>query len=133
MHRRTRTHSRVVVVELGAEVQTFLQIRLSGGELATDRKIAAPGSTAARHVDAHLFGLVAGEELARTREQAVGQLGSDVVTDQVEEAELAAGEIEIARDRCPRLTPALRDGQIDHRQRRAHWLENSAAFKLSSA
>ena len=84
-------------------------------------------------MDAHLRGLVPSEELARTCEQAVGQLESDVVTDQVEETELAAGKIELARDLYPRLAPALRDGQVDHGQRGAHWLENSAAFKLSSA
>ena len=66
------------------------------------------------------------------RQQPVRQRRGDVVADQIEEAELAASKIELRATTAARSCPALREAQVDHGERGAHWLENSAAFKLSS-
>ena len=52
-----------------------------------------------------------------------------VANDLIVHVRLARTDTDLAED----AAAALRDAQIDHGKRTAHWLENSAAFKLSSA
>jgi hypothetical protein len=47
---------RVVGTQLLAEIEAFLVVRPSGGQLAAKRKPAAPGAPAARHGDRLLVG-----------------------------------------------------------------------------
>ena len=52
-----------LVVELGSEVEAFLLVRNTGGQLATQREPTPPGAAAARHGDLGLLGIREGEEL----------------------------------------------------------------------
>ena len=44
-----------VGAELGAEVEPFLPVRPAGGQLAAERKVAAPGAAAERHARSRIF------------------------------------------------------------------------------
>ena len=55
VHWRARFHQRVIVTQLGAEVEALLAIGSAGCELAANRKIPAPGSAAFFHSDRELL------------------------------------------------------------------------------
>src|SRR4030095_4732686 len=48
-HRRLRLHQWMVVRQFGAEIETFLQIRLTGSQLAANGKVSSPGPAATFH------------------------------------------------------------------------------------
>jgi DNA-binding XRE family transcriptional regulator len=101
VQRRARAHAR----ELGTEVESFLLIRTPRGELAAERKVAAPGASAERHADAQLHVARQREEASALRAELALQLGIDTVADGVEEAALRAGGGELSADRvAPRAT-----------------------------
>src|SRR5262245_65752983 len=64
VQRRALFYQRMIGVKLRSKINPFLEIRLTGCELAANRKVSAPGSTAARHADLELRFEVSSKKLA---------------------------------------------------------------------
>ncbi len=110
VQRHARRHARMVVAQLGAEVQALLPVGAAGRQLAAEREPAAPGAAAERHRVAGLglFGQV--EEAVAQGFEALAERLVDAVADDVEEAVGAAGVADALRDL------AGRGAKIDERQ-----------------
>jgi hypothetical protein len=83
--------------QLGAEIDSFLQVGLARSELCSDREIAAPRTTAARHGDFHFRFEILGKEPAARVLDPVLQLFIYSMPDDVEEAGIAAGSCYLGR------------------------------------
>ena len=94
MQRRSGSHARIVVGELGAKVDALFPVRGARGQLAAERKVAAPRPAAARHRDRELCGDRLREELTRL---CLEPGDVDAMAGQVEEPTALARVIE-ARD-----------------------------------
>ena len=62
VERPTRRHPWMAGGQLGSEVEAFLDVGLSRGQLAANREKTAPGRAAVGHRDGHLVGRRQGEE-----------------------------------------------------------------------
>ena len=106
----------MVVAQLGAEVQAFLPVGPARGQLAAERKPAAPGAAAERHRVARLGLFGKREEAAAQVFEAQAERLVDAVADDVEEAVRAAGFADASRD-LVRRGAQIDQGQVVHRQR----------------
>ncbi len=116
VQRHAGAHPRMVVAELAAEVEAFLPVGPAGGQLAAERKPAAPGAAAERHGEALLGFLGQGEEAMAELFEARPERRVDAVADDVEEAVRPAGVADGARDLLGRGTQ-VDQGQTVHRPR----------------
>jgi hypothetical protein len=90
-------HARMVGGQFGAEIQAFFPVRPARGQFVAGREVTAPGQTAGRHGDAHLLGLVLGEEGSGQSNGAVHQSAVHAVIGGIKEAPAAGGGIDRAR------------------------------------
>jgi hypothetical protein len=126
VQRQAGQHPRVVLGQLGAEVEPFLQVRPPGGELAADREIAPPGPAAPRHGDLRLVRRGQGEELGARAGQLIEQLRGHAVAGHVEEAAVPARRLDLLRHRArgrpasdhSARAAASKRRHVDDRQRR---------------
>jgi len=123
VQRQPGQHPRVASGQLGAEVQSLLQVRLPGGELAADRKVPAPGPAAPLHGDLHLVRHGQGEELGARGGQLIEQFRGHAVAGHVEEAAVPARRLDLLRDGACRCAgrgarAASQRRHVDDRQRR---------------
>ena len=102
VQREPGQHARVIARQFGAEVQSFLQVWLPGGELGTHGEEAPPGPAAAFHGDLQLVGLGQREELSAGVGQLAQQFARHAMARHVEKAALAAGHLDLLRHRSPR-------------------------------
>ena len=111
MHRNAGLHARIVAAQFRSEIDAFLQIGLARREFAADRKETAPRTAAARHRDLLLLVERQREEGARGRVKPRNRCGRDAVAGNVEEAGVAAGAGDLARD--IRLLARIREKRAD--------------------
>jgi hypothetical protein len=112
-------HPRIIVRQLGAEVQPLLQIRSAGGELGADREVAPPGPAAALHGNLQLVRQRQREELGARLGQLRQQPGRHTMAGQVEKAALAAGLLDLPGHNSPRRSRRT-TGQRTHIDDRQH-------------
>lgn len=55
VHGQPGLYARILFLQLGAEIEAFLEVGLARGEFFPHREIAAPGPAAACHPDFHLL------------------------------------------------------------------------------
>jgi hypothetical protein len=117
MQREPGQHPRIILGQLSAEVQPFLEVRLPGGELAAHREETAPGPAAAFHGDLQLVRRRQREELSARFGQLVKQRGRHAMARHVEKAALAAGPLDLLRHRGARRGRGTADqrGNVDDR------------------
>ena len=127
MQRYTRRHARMLLAQLGAEVQALLPVGPAGGQLAAERKPAAPGATTERHRVARLGLFGKGEEAAAQIFQTLTQRLVDAVPDDIEEAVRAASFADALRD-LVRRGAQIDQGQVIHRQRDGRSLLSLRSF-----
>ena len=97
MERYTRRHARVLLAQLGAEVQAFFPVGPAGGQFAAERKPAAPGATAERHC-VPCLGLFGKSEEAAAQVIETLTRRRRAVADDIEKAVRAAGSADALRD-----------------------------------
>ena len=98
MERYTRRHARMLVAQLGAEVQAFLPVGPARGQFAAERKPAAPGATTERHRVARLGLFGKSEEAAAQVLETLAQRLVNAVADDIEKAVRAASFADALRD-----------------------------------
>jgi hypothetical protein len=120
VQREAGQHPRVVAGQFGAEVQSFLQVRLTRRELAAHREVTPPGAAAPLHGDLHLVRHGEGEELGARGGQLILQLRGHAVAGHVEEAALPAGRLDLLRHAAgrPGGSAVKQRRHVDDRQRR---------------
>ncbi len=117
MQRHARRHARMLLAQLGAEVQALLPVGSARRQLAAERKPAAPGTTAERHRVARLGLFGKGEEAVAQVFEAPAERLVDAVADDIEEAVRAARFADAVRDLVGRGAQ-IDQGQVVHRGRR---------------
>src|SRR6186997_2699149 len=118
MQRLASAHALVVLRQLLAEVQPFLEIGSARGELAADRKITAPCAPAARHVNAELLFRALLEERPTGRQQRLDDTRLDAVANDIEETKLARGPVDLRGDMVAPGPALVEERQIDDGQTR---------------
>src|SRR4029079_18940890 len=96
--RLSRADALVVVAAPTAEIQTFFQVGPPRRELTAHREVAAPGSPAARHVNAMFAFSALLEARATQAEQRIDDARLDAVALDVEETELARRPVHLRGD-----------------------------------
>src|SRR5262249_34184649 len=113
VERRRGADARIGRVELGAEVDALLPVRLARRELRAEREPAAPRAAAALHRDRALRVVRLREKPCRQRDEPLLERGIDAVPDRVEEAVLATRGADRARGRAP-IAAADERADVDH-------------------
>ncbi len=120
MQRSAGHDERMIAGVFGAEVDAFLAVGGTGGELATHGEPPTPRRPGRGHGDCALVGVGQREEGVRGCLEPLLQGGRDAVADDREEADGPAGGVDLPGDRCESgLGCALIEewGDIDHGQR----------------
>ena len=103
-------HPGVVLVEIGAEVQAFLEVGDASGELAADGEPPPPRPTGVGHRDGRLGLIGQGEELPGGVLERGAQRGVDAVAHDLEHAGLLSGLGELGPDAGGRRVPSAQRG-----------------------
>ena len=114
VQRHARRDARMRLAQLGAEVQALLPVGTARGQLAAERKPAAPGPAAERHGVACLGLFRKGEEAAAQVVEAQAERRVDAVADDIEEPVRAARFADAQRDFVGRGAQ-IDQGQVVHR------------------
>ena len=105
VQRPSGPHPRIVGRELLAEVDAFLHVGATRGELAAHREPTSPGAPALGHGDVRLLVVAQGEELPRQSVEPLDHVGGNAVSGHEEEAGGPAGADRSPwRSRGPRRT-----------------------------
>ena len=107
----------MLLAQLGAEVEAFLPVGPARGQLAAERKPAAPGATTERHRIARLGLFGKSEEAAAQVFEAPAERLVDAMADDIEETVCAARFADASRN-LVRRGAQIDQGQVVHRQRR---------------
>jgi hypothetical protein len=105
----------VIVVELRAEIEAFLEVGPARGQLTADGEIPAPRPTAQAHADLELPLEGLGEELAAHVHEPLLQTLVYPMTEDVEEPVLAAGLPDLSGHRTAARSPSDQRSDIDDR------------------
>jgi hypothetical protein len=107
---------RMIRPQLGAEIDAFLAVRPPRRQLAPDGEPTPPRTPAAGHGDAGLLLVREAKEFPGQRLEAALQAVVHGVADDVEEAHVAAGGIDLPRHLVAGRAAVPQSGDIDHRK-----------------
>ena len=115
MKRCARPYGRMIERHFRTKVETLFSIGLARRQLATDRKVSAPGPAAARHRDLHLLRLALCEKLATQCLQSLTERFVNAVIDDVEEPGLPARGSDLLRRMNALIGAMHQRSDVDHR------------------
>jgi len=115
MHGGAGHDERMIVLKLGAEVETFLAIGLARGQLPAQGEVASPRSAAQGHADLKLLVDVLREKFSAQSLQAPLQRTVYSMTDDIKEPLLPAGLPDLGGHAISVLVGCTQRADIDNR------------------
>ena len=116
MEGETRRDAWVVRIEFPSEVVPLFVVRCAGSEFTVEWEPTAPRAPAVDHRDRRLLRFRQGEEVPGQVRDAGTQRGFDAVVDDGEEPDLAAGGVDLLRDRVE-IVAGEQGREVDARYR----------------